>query len=300
MNQQFMESYKLHLNSDKLQEQYHNFDINQFNFNKTNFDPKTSEFYNYPFLRDQLFISFFKTLKIENISSFESSILSAQIEFFKKFVNPQFNPQMLTTSSTAKVSKCPFAPKTSNTPIKPFSFEPLSKVRYSIIENTHISDMNIDNLTVNIVKLETERSPKAKFHVFSSGIHHNVDFNNSNDQFILLHDSKFEKTTPVNFDFDHQFSHDTTNEIIKVKQSLTAADILFLFPEKVLVINSIDQDRFLNLIVYLNILGLPLTLQTVKSIGLNSKRLALPPSFLEPYADILNPEYIHSNIDLFQ
>lgn len=302
MNQEFLDYCKI--NSDKplplllnqFKKKYSNFDINEFISWKTssNHNELISEFYNYPFLRDQLFLSFIKTLKLEDLADFENFILKSQAEYFKKFINPDFDQQILANPS--KVSKCPFAPKVINSLIKPFSYEPISKVRYSFIENTHISDMKIDNLTVNIVKSENERADNAKFTVLLSGVHYNLDFNNPESLYIMMVDTRISNVIPVIN--DHQLPCHIINEIFKVKTLLTAADVLFLFPENVLVINSVDLDRVLNIIIYLNIFKLPLTLSSLKSIGLTSK--SLTPSFLEPYADILTPEYIQNNMDFFQ
>lgn len=302
MNQEFLDY--CNINSDKplpllldhFKKNYSTFDINEFVTWKTssNHDELISEFYNYPFLRDQLFLSFIKTLKPEDLADFENFILKAQAEYFKKFINPDFDQQVL--SKPSKISKCPFAPKASTSYIRPFSYEPISKIRYSFIENTHISDMKIDNLTVNIVKPESERAKDAKFNVLLSGVHLNLDFNQHESLYIIMTETRISNIIPVTI--DHRLPCDTINKILKVKTLLTAADALFLFPENVLVINSVDLDRLLNIIIYLNIFKLPLNLKSLKSIGLTSK--SLTPSFLEPYADILTPEYIQNNFDLFQ
>lgn len=301
MNQEFLDYCKINYDKplplllDHFKRKYPDFDINEFVSWKTssNHSELISEFYNYPFLRDQLFLSFIKTLKPDYLDNFENFILKTQSEYFKKFINPEFNEQVL--SNPSKISKCPFAPKACNAFIRPFAFEPISRIRYSFIENTHISDMKIDNLTVNIVKPESERAKDAKFNVLLSGIHLNLDFNNES-LYIMMSDTRISHIVPLTT--DHRLAYDAINEILKFKTVLTAADALFLFPENVLVINSVDLDRLLNIIIYLNIFKLPLNLKSLKSIGLTSK--SLTPSFLEPYADILTTEYIKNNFDLFQ
>ena len=303
MNQEFLDYCKVNFDKplpllfDQFKNKYPNFDINEFISWKSSLNQSEliAEFYNFPFLRDQLFLSFIKTLEPNNSKNLENFILNIQEEYFKKFINPEFNQQILTKSSV-KVSKCPFAPIPSSSPIKPFSYEQISKVRYSLIENIHISDMKIDNLTVNIVKPDNERTHDARFTILLTGIHHNLDFNNSNVQYIMMTDTKLSNTIPL---LDEGLtSYRIINEILKIKPLLTASEALFLVPKNVLVINSFDLDRVLNLIIYLNILKLPLNLEVLKSIGLTSKNLN--PSFLEPYADVLTPEYVQNNAKLFQ
>lgn len=256
---------------------------------------ENTHFYKYPFLRDQLFLSFFRNLKPGILSEFQSFTLKAQAEYFKRFINPEFNLQTLLKPSE-NVSKCPFAPKSTSTTTTPqLCCESLSKVRYSMIENTHISDMNFDNLTVNIVKPGSEMSSNAKFHVLHSGTHNYLDLNNPDAQIIMLSDAKL---TDMKFmKSDHQESQ-TINELFKVKKVFTASDALFLFPAKIMVISPENLNILLNIIVYLNILKIPLSLNVLKSMGLSAKQLA--PSSLEPYADLLSPLYIQNNPDLFQ
>jgi len=304
MNQEFLDYCKLNFDKplpllfDQFKKKYSNFDINEFISWKSSLNQSEliAEFYNFPFLRDQLFLSFIKTLEPNNLENFEGFILNSQTEYFKKFIKPEFNQQILKKSSV-KVSKCPFAPiPSSSSPIKPFSYEQISTVRYSLIEDIHISDMKIDNLTVNIVKPDNERAHDAMFTILLTGIHHNLDFNNSNVQYIMMTDTKLLNTIPL---LDERLpSCRIINEILKIKPLLTSSDALFLVPKNVLVINSFDIDRLLNLIIYLNILKLPLNLEVLKSIGLTSKNIN--PSFLEPYADVLTPEYVQNNAKLFQ
>ena len=307
MNQEFLQFCKLNSNStepfplllERFKKKNQNFDISDFISWKTNYSkPENenrfiSEFYNYPFLRDQLFLSFFKTLAYETAADFEIFILMAQIDYYNKFINSEFDHKIL-TKSTEKVSKCPFAPRIKT--VTPFNYEPISKIKYSLIENTHISDMNVDNLTVQLVKPGCERSFDAKFHVLLSGTHQELNFNDPEFNYIMLSDTKLTEIVPLNK--DQALSSCIINEIFKVKQVITASDALFLFPSNVLVINTSDLDRLLNFIIYLNILKYPLNFNTLKKSGIASK--TLEPSQLEPYADILTPEYIQNNSDLFQ
>jgi hypothetical protein len=306
MNQDFLDYCKV--NSDKplpvlfnnFRRKHSNFDLNEFIYWKSgsNRNDLIEEFHNYPFLRDQLFLSFIKSsFKLDSLTNLEKFILKTQAEYFKKFLNPEFDQKILENSS--KVSNCPFAPKTTSSPIKSFSYESISRIRYSLIENTHISDMNFNNLTVNIVKPDCERSIDSKFTVLVSGIHHNLDFNNPKVQYILMTDTKISNSSTIPVIGDHRLPCNIINEIIRVKPYLTGADALFLFPENVLLINPCDIDRVLNIIVYLNILNLPFDFNFLKSVGLTSKTGGSPSS-LEPYADILTLEYIQNNVQLFQ
>lgn len=305
MNQEFLDYCKLNFDDplpllfDQFKRKYPNFDINEFISWKT-FSSQSeliTEFYNYPFLRDQLFLSFIKTLVPPNhLEDLQNFILNSQAEYFKKFINPKFHQQIL-KKSPVKVSKCPFAPNPAvSAPIKPFSYEPISKVRYFLIENTHISDMKINNLTVNIVKPDSERTRDSWFTILLTGIHCNLDFNDPNVKYIMMTDTKLSNITPF---LDERLPlPNTINEIFKIKPLLTASDAHFLFPNNVLIINPSDLDLVLNLIIYLNIFKLPLSLDVLKSIGLSAKNSN--PSSLEPYADILTPEFIQNNLELFQ
>ena len=258
-----------------------------------------SDFYSFPFLRDQLFLSFFRALKFDAQCSLESFILNSQITYFTKFINSQFDPKIIPLSSSSavplkKVSKCPFASKSSGStpsPSQPFVVESLSRVRYSVIENIHISDMDVSGLTVNIVRPDSSDSycSDADFNVFTSGTHFQVDFDfNSRRHFILFSDSKFINPKLI--------SHPIINEIFKTKPVLSSSDLFFLFPENVHIINPSDLDRLLNIIIYLNILKLNYTLETIKRLLF----CWVEPSSIEPYNDLLSVEYIQSNPDLFK
>lgn len=245
-----------------------------------------SEFLNFPFLRDQLFISFFKALRPNTSSAFDEFILKAQVEYYCKFINPNFDPKVLDLPQA--ISKCPFASKMTSTRTCSFAMEPLSKVRYSFIENVHISDMNLDGLTVGIIK-PGNQIVNCPYTIFTSGCHQNITFNDTIN--IIASDASFSNLKSVQ-------DHPIYNEIISIKDTLSASDILFFFPSNTLIINPQDIDMALNILVYLNLSNIKdISVKTLKAAGITCKGIL--PSQFEAYSDVLTIEYIRTNSSLF-
>ena len=237
-----------------------------------------SEFLNFPFLRDQLFISYFKALKPDNSSGFDEFIFKAQVEYFCKFIDPNFDPKALDLPLSA-ISKCPFASKMTSTRTCSFAIEPLSKVRYSFIENVHISDMNLDGITVGIVK-PGNQIVNCPYTIFTSGCHQNINFSDTVN--IIASDASFSNLKPVQ-------NHPIYNEIISIKGTLSASDILFFFPSNTLIINPQDIDKALNILVYLYLSNIKdITIKTLKEAGITCK--GIQPSQFEAYSDVLTVE----------
>lgn len=278
-----------------------------------------TDFYSFPFLRDQWFIENLK-LKFsskqiatipEDICNF---ILELQMDYYSTFINPLFKAEMITalstSTSTGSSSKCPFARiKTSNTiqKIPPFATESLSRVIYSKIDSVHIiKRINETNgfeekkVVIRIIS-PNERSdfPSTDYQILLNGLHKDfkMDDINSNNLIILLPETKI---CPVHIGNVSacRFSSEILAELCKVRKTLTASDLLFLFPSKVLVINPIELDRFINLAVYMNIFGVPFKLQEIKRFPAYCSK-NLEPSFIEPYSDVLSVDFIKENSDLF-
>ena len=205
MNQEFIRfcnsrDAPLPLLIQEFQSKYPEFNVDKFIiWKREQLSVSRTNFYKYPFLRDHFFISFLKSLQSESqeyLFNFKNFVLSAQTEYYFKFVDPNFMPSHLNMGNDEKVSKCPFAHKnvpTSN--CEPFSIDhDLTLPRYSIIENTSISNLGFVNLTVNIVKAGRSQSDKASIYIFMDGSHSNVSFENNDSVKIICSGSSFIET----------------------------------------------------------------------------------------------------------
>lgn len=245
-------------------------------------------FLEFPFLRDQLFISFFKSLTYESsLSTYEEFIFKAQVEYYRKFINPNFDATSLI--SIPIPSKCPYASKLNLPVSSTLAIEQISLLRYFCLENFHISDMNLPGLTVNICKPLGKMAESCPFYLFTSGNHDHFNFLSTN---IISSDASFSKLPEID-------SNPLYNEIIKVKPVLSPSDVLYFFPLNTLIINPHDLDKVLNIFVYLNLSGATdISLKKLKALGIGAK--AIKPSQFQAYTDILTVEYIRKNFKLFQ
>ena len=253
-----------------------------------------SELLNFPFLRDQLFISFFKSLSPDSQISYDKFIFNAQLEYYCKFINPHFDPKSLESSSSIS-SKCPFASKIPPTGNIYFAIEPLSRVRYSFIENVHISDMNLAGLTVGIVKPDREACRGCPFNIFTSGCHKFINFEQLQQSQtsinIVVSDASFSDSLPVH-------NMPIFNELVTIMPFLSASDVFYFFPNNTLIINPHDIDKTLNILVYLYLSNLTeISLETLKAAGIGCK--GIQPSQFEAYNDVISLEYIRNNRALF-
>lgn len=255
-----------------------------------------SEFYNFPFLRDQLFISFFKSFPL-NISNFDDFILKTQAEYYRKFINPEFDTKLLEApnSNTNLVSKCPFASKSMySTSYPSFAIENISRLRYTLIDNCHISDMNLNGLTINVVKPGGEMVHNCPVYMFTSGIHKRINFGKGGI-FILTEDSIFTELVELEPEQEEIF-----NEMVGLKEKMTASDIRFFFPTKIIIINPINLDKVLNSLIYLSITNSDsLNIEFLKSILRLGGTVGTPSQF-EAYQDVLSIEFIRKNHSLFK
>ena len=249
------------------------------------------EFGNFPFLRDQLFVSFFKSQSLQikdHFHNFDEFVFKSQLEYYRKFINPNFEPSSLVPPSGAP--KCPYASQWNRNSSASFAVEQLSILRYCFIESVHISDMNLPGLTVNIVKPGTGSSLSCPIAIFTSGRHSSVDFTTGSIN-IIVSDASFSSLPEIP-------SLPIYTELSKTNTVLSPSDVLFFFPASTLIINPMDVDKFLNIFVYLNLAGLTdISLNTLKAVGIGGK--ALNPSRFQAYSDILTVEYIRTNPELF-
>lgn len=254
----------------------------------------SSPFYSFPFLRDFLFISYFRSLKPQTVNEFESFIFKAQLDYYLQFIDKSYNHSQYISSLLNSASRCPFASKQS-TLAKSLSFviEPISKVRYTLLQDVHISDMNLSGLTVNLIHAGSEIAQDAQFKMFLNGTHDSLKHLNES---ILCNNAQFSNIKLESFP-QARFTPDLTAAIIKAKSnSLSASDVHYLFPSNTMIINQDSIDKILNILVYLNIAGIPLTLETLKMTGIGGTG---QPSSIEPYEDVLSIEYLQNNPNIF-
>ena len=261
------------------------------------------EFYNFPFLRDQFFISYFQRLQARaqtqapstndlNHKKFESLILKSQIEYYKHFINPNFDPQLLPTSVPTTTSKCPFAHKFVKSSIPPFAISKISNIHYTQIQNVHISDMNLPNLTVNLVDAEIK--------IFLGGKHDNITFGTQNQSIFLISDaasfanSEFKFISPSAS--TTKFPPELVQSILNAKPILTPSDVFYLISpvssSKIVIINQEDIDKILNIIIYLKLSASPVDVEILKAPNIQ-------PSSIEPYEDVLTLEYLKEIPNIF-
>ncbi len=247
----------------------------------------TASFHHFPFLRDHLFVSFFKKSS-PNLIDFDSFILTSQLDYYLKFINNNYSPTM----DSKSISKCPFASKTTTNPCS-FVVETLSSLRYTLLQDVHISDMNLSGLTVQLIRPGSEMALDAEIKLFLSGQHTKIA-----NISVLCSDTRYCFDYESSFD-NGRFSPGLTKAIITAKSNaLTASDVNYLFPSAILIIKPDHIDRFLNLVVYLKISGIPLTLDNLR-MAMNGI-ISSEPSSIEPYEDVLSIEYLQNNPNIFK
>lgn len=235
---------------------------------------KLHAFYNFPFLKNESFKSFLKELNHKvpaTLVNLKSFILKAQIAFYISFVDSDFDSSILRTLTKAKESKCPFAAifaQNSEVPI----------ACMNIFDRDEGTEILVIGSVEFILTSKTE----------------NVVFNNiTGVMYVIPSDSTF-----TGSNFNSESYGNILQELLKTKQVFTASDLLFLFPNSVFVIERSEIDLFLNLMSIFDILNIDKSLENFRSTGITAKNL--PPSPLEPYADLLSVEYIRANPDFFK
>jgi hypothetical protein len=252
--------------------------------------PSLGQFKSFPFLRDELFLQILAQFeRIPIADSFGNFLFKAQCAYFQRYIDIDFDGAELLAASSMAPAQCPFS-----------SAKPGGKSKFIVDESVLRSKMSLFHQSkISVSAIDSFANPN--FQILTSGASCNAqDASLFMDQEFTVESENFRSAPLIiiseNATFRFQ-SHE--GELIRAlahfKQKFTAADIRCLLGKdsKFFIFSNEHMAEVLNLFIYAKITNFGLE-DALKSVP-HSKT----PSRLEPYLDILTPEYVYENPDLF-
>ena len=252
-----------------------------------------SSFHAFPFLRDDAFLHYARTLQSSiphpsSILELESFLLHCQLKYHQECICPQSDVRP--ASSPAIPASCPFA---QNRSTGRFILTDIGAVQSTTFNSGSIKCARTATSAPSILiappGLFTAPPPACKAIVFDGKMQVTLPLPST----VLLFG-----TPNACFDLSSAKSGNSVIDALSRLRDFTTADMKFLFPASNISCTE-STDRIINILIFSLALDNEHLLQAMGTrpfwTGCSQQ-----PSILEPYADVLTAEFVHENTDLFR